>query len=157
MGISELYGTIVNDITATSASSARAGAKPNAQRAPSRKLGHQPVCDGGGTSEGQWMRVSANSTNRNDAALMPKHTASLVTASSMPATAGPMTRAALTIIELSAIALARSARSSTNITYDDCRSTTSKVCATDRNSASAIRCHTWTTPSAVIAVSVTAC
>ena len=58
---------------------------------------------------------------------MRKHQPSLVAAISMPASDGPISRATFTIDELMAMALPRSARSSTICTMKDCRPGMSKA------------------------------
>src|SRR5438045_4104314 len=80
----------------------------------STQLNHQLAARAAGPgSRGKCIRATAMITATNENALSAKHTASLTTARSSPASAGPTTRAALTINEFSAIALGKSARSST--------------------------------------------
>jgi hypothetical protein len=65
---------------------------------------------------------------------------------SAPAAAGPIRRAALTMDELSAIALGRSARSSTIWTTIDCRAGMSNALMSPWKMLSTSTCQTWMTP-----------
>ena len=85
-----------------------------------------------------------------------KHIPSPAYATRRPAIAGPMSRDPLKSPEFSAMALPRSARSSTIWMTKDCRAGISKALIMPRQKPSTMTCHTCTTPVMVTAARVKA-